>query len=197
MSEMVGGLNLTPGSLSLRFTPERTCYDHDDFRLDLQRILEDVRRRNEKEDVRLTMLADEVDVLNEYSESLNGHLHDILSSFSENLVAVMSGVAIKRSWQSDVSPWNGFFDEIELARFTREEAEALVRSPVSRVYRYHEAAVERIIELSGLRPYLIQKLCLHAVSRMLEDGRSTIQTGDVETAFEDVSARFQAEGIPR
>ena len=37
-----------------------------------------------------------------------------MKSFSENLVAVMSGVGIRRRWKSEVSPWYNFFDEIEL-----------------------------------------------------------------------------------
>ena len=43
-------------------------------------------------------------------------------------------------------------------------------------------AVERILELSRLRPYLVQKHCVHAVNSMLEAGRSTIRLEDVEAA---------------
>jgi histone H3/H4 len=94
----------------------------------------------------------------------------------------MSGVGIKRRWKSEVSPWYNFFDEIELLPFSREEAEALVREPVSGVFRWQPGAVERVLELSHLKPYLVQKLCVHAVNRMLEEGRSTIRVEDVEAA---------------
>jgi hypothetical protein len=133
--------------------------------------------------VKLALLIDEVDVLNEYSESVNQRLRAIfMKSFSENLVAVMSGVGIKRRWKSEVSPWYNFFDEIELLSFSRQEAEALVREPVAGVFRWQPQAVERVLDLSQLKPYLVQKLCVHAVNRMLEQGRSTIRLEDVEAA---------------
>ena len=50
------------------------------------------------------------------------------------------------------------------------------------VFRFETEAVERILELSRLRPYLVQKFCVHAVNRMLEDGRSTVSREDVEAA---------------
>ena len=122
-------------------------------------------------------------MLNEYSESVNQRLRGIfMKSFSENLVAVMSGVGIRRRWKSEVSPWYNFFDEIELEPFSREEAESLVREPVAGVFRWKSEAVERVIELSRLRPYLVQKHCVHAVNSMLEAGRSTIRLEDVEAA---------------
>jgi hypothetical protein len=114
-----------------------------------------------------------------------------MKSFSENLVAVMSGVAIRRRWKSEVSPWYNFFDEIELQPFTREEAEALIREPVKGVFRFAPDAVERILDLSRLRPYLVQKLCVHAMSRMLENGRSTVRREDVEAA----QATLEVDGL--
>ena len=101
---------------------------------------------------------------------------------AENLVAVMSGVGIRRRWKSEASPWYNFFDEIELLPFSQEEAEALVREPVAGVFRWKPEAVERVLELSQLRPYLVQKLCVHAVNHMLEAGRSTIRPEDVDAA---------------
>ena len=97
--------------------------------------------------VKLALLIDEVDVLNEYSERVNQRLRSIfMKTFSEHLVAVMSGVGIKRLWKSEGSPWYNFFDEIELTAFTREEAEALIREPVEGVFRYEADAVEAILD---------------------------------------------------
>jgi hypothetical protein len=50
------------------------------------------------------------------------------------------------------------------------------------VFRFQPQAVDRILELSRLRPYLVQKYCVHAVNHMLEEGRSTIRVHDVEAA---------------
>jgi hypothetical protein len=128
-----------------------------------------------------------VDALNEYSERINQRLRSIfMKTFSEHLVAIMSGVGIKRSWTSEGSPWYNFFDEIELTAFTREEAEALIRTPVDGYFRYEAAAVESILAWSELKPYVIQKFCIHAVNRMLEDGRAVVTAGDVQAIRETV-----------
>lgn len=183
MAEVVDALDLSPATArTLRFAPEPEGYDARDFAHDLQHVIAELKTRTDRR-VRLALLIDEVDVLNEYSESVNQRLRGIfMKSFSENLVAVMSGVGIRRRWKSEVSPWYNFFDEIELAPFSREEAEALVREPVAGVFRWRPEAVERVLELSRLKPYLVQKLCVHAVNHMLDARRSTIRLEDVEAA---------------
>ena len=183
MAETVDALDLSPATRqALRFAPEPEGYGARDFSHDLQQVIAELRTRTDRK-VKLALLIDEVDVLNEYSESVNQRLRGIfMKSFSENLVAVMSGVGIRRRWKSEVSPWYNFFDEIDLLPFSREEAEALVREPVAGVFRWKPEAVERVMELSQLRPYLVQKLCVHAVNHMLEAGRSTIRREDVEAA---------------
>jgi len=165
---------------ALRFRRGRETYDGRDFSHDLQRVVEDLGARTPKK-VKLALLIDEVDVLNEYSERVNQRLRSIfMKTFSEHLVAIMSGVGIKRIWNSEGSPWYNFFDEIELTAFSREEAEALIRQPVEGVFRWSPEAVEAILEYSGLKPYVIQKFCIHAVNQMLEEGRTTITAADVE-----------------
>jgi len=193
MAEIVEALGLSGSTReALRFRQEAERYEARDFSHDLPPVLEELRTRTPKK-VKLALLIDEVDVLNEYSESVNQRLRGIfMKSFSENLVAVMSGVAIRRRWKSEVSPWYNFFDEIELPPFTREEAESLVREPVAGVFRFQPEAVERILELSALRPYFVQKYCVHAVSHMLDEGRSTVRVADVEAARSAV----EIEGPP-
>jgi hypothetical protein len=189
MAEVVDTLELAPATReALRFKPEPEGYDARDFAHDLQQVIAELKTRTDRR-VRLALLIDEVDVLNEYSDSVNQRLRGIfMKSFSENLVAVMSGVGIRRRWKSEVSPWYNFFDEIELTPFSREEAEALVREPVAGIFRWRPEAVERVLELSQLKPYLVQKLCVHAVNHMLESGRSTIRRDDVEAARQAVTS---------
>jgi tetratricopeptide (TPR) repeat protein len=193
MAEIVDGVSLSEKAReALRFRGERVAYEARDFSHDLPTVLAELQSRTSRR-VKLALLIDEVDVLNEYSESANQRLRGIfMKSFSESLVAVMSGVAIRRRWKSEVSPWYNFFDEIELSPFSREEAEALVREPVAGVFRFQPEAVERILDLSRLRPYFVQKYCVHAVSHMLESGRSTIRLEDVEAARHIV----EIEGVP-
>ncbi len=68
-----------------------------------------------------------------------------------------------------------------------------MRQPVAGVFRFQPEAVERILELSQLRPYLVQKYCVHAVAHMLEDGRSTIRLADVEAARAAVEIEHRPE----
>jgi tetratricopeptide (TPR) repeat protein len=188
MSDIVEQLSLKPETTgALRFRREEIRYDGRDFSHDLQRVVDELKTRTPLQHVKLAMLVDEVDVLNEYSERVNQRLRSIfMKTFSEHLVAIMSGVGIKRLWTSEGSPWYNFFDEVELTAFTREEAEALIREPVEGVFRYETAAVESILEASSLKPYLTQKFCIHAVNRMIEAGRTTVTAADVEAVREEV-----------
>jgi hypothetical protein len=187
MSDVVDALKLSPDTLAgLRFRSDVERYDGRDFSHDLQRVLEELKTRTPKK-VKLALLIDEVDVLNEYSERVNQRLRSIfMKTFSEHLVAVMSGVGVRRVWNSEGSPWYNFFDEIELTPFTREEAEALVREPVEGFFRWDNDAVERILAKSRLKPYVIQKYCIHAVNHMLEDGRTTVTLADVDAVTDQV-----------
>jgi hypothetical protein len=187
MAEVVETLDLSLPTLnSLRLRPEPQGYESREFGHDLKQVIAELQTRTSRK-VKLALLIDEVDVLNQYSDSVNQRLRGIfMRSFSENLVAVMSGVGIRRRWKSEVSPWYNFFDEIELAPFTREEAEALIREPVAGFFRWKPEAVERILELSRLRPYLVQKYCVHALNRMLEERRGAVRLEDVEAVREAV-----------
>jgi hypothetical protein len=118
-----------------------------------------------------------------------------MKTFSEHLVAIMSGVGVKRIWTSEGSPWYNFFDEIELTPFAREEAEALIREPVEDVFRWEPEAVEAVVRWSGGKPYLVQKICIHSVNRMLEEGRTTVTLPDVEAATE-LARTFVEEDAP-
>jgi tetratricopeptide (TPR) repeat protein len=193
MSDVVDGLALTPETLSsLRFRAGAQDYDGRDFSHDLQRVVEELKHRTPKR-VKLALLIDEVDVLNSYSERINQRLRSIfMKTFSEQLVAIMSGVGVKRTWNSEGSPWYNFFDEIEVTPFGREEAEALIREPVQGFFRYEPEAVEAILKASGGKPYLIQRLCIHAVNRMLEEGRTRMSALDVKTAI-DMDRTFSFE----
>jgi hypothetical protein len=196
MSDILESLSLSLATREgLRFRPGIEKYDGRDFSHDVQRVLEELKTRTSRK-VKLALLIDEVDVLNEYSESVNQRLRSIfMKTFSESLVAVMSGVGIKRTWKSEVSPWYNFFDEVELSAFTREEAEELIKTPVESVFRYEPAAITRILELSHLKPYLVQKFCIHAVNRMLEEGRTTITRDDVEAVLETVALESDGFGV--
>ncbi len=189
MADVVDALALSPGTLATLRYREDGAYDGRDFGHDLQCVVEELKTRTQRK-VKLALLIDEVDVLNEYSERINQRLRSIfMKTFSEHLVAIMSGVGIKRAWKSEGSPWYNFFDEIELASLSREDAEALIKTPVEGIFRFEPEAVESILEASERKPYVIQKFCIHAVNRMLEQEREVVRAADVEAVRDTV--RFE------
>jgi hypothetical protein len=189
MSDAVDALALPATTLAtLRYSPAQPNYDGRDFSHDLQLVLAELAARTTRS-VRLVLMLDEIDVLNEYSERTNQLLRSIfMKTFSEHLVAVMCGVGVKRTWSSDASPWYNFFEQLRLTPFSRADAEALIRTPVAGVFRYESQAVESILEYSQMKPYLIQKFCIQAVNRILEQHRSTISALDVESVRQQVLA---------
>lgn len=192
--EALGPEPETRAALRCGEDPER--YDGRDFSHDLQRLIEDLKARTPKK-VKLTLLIDEVDVLNEFSERTNQRLRSIfMRTFSESLVAVMSGVGVRRTWKSEGSPWYNFFAEIELSAFSREDAEALIRTPVEGVFRYEPEAVEAILRHSGLKPYLLQKYCIYTVNRIIERGSMVVSAADVEAVRDAVEFESRAPEQP-
>lgn len=174
MEETVEALALSPRTLAaLRFSREHNGYQAGDFSRDLQCIVDELRGRA-RQQVRLVLLIDEVDALGEDPQrTADDWLGPLLENGPQELRVVLAGVGRGR---------HDALDELELEPFTPEEAETLVKGPVAGVFRYEPPAVERILQLSGRRPYLIQRLCLHAVNRMLDEGRTTVRLADVEAA---------------
>jgi len=197
LADVADALQLSPPTLAaLRFKPELEKYDGRDFSHDLQRVIEELKARTDRR-VKLALLIDEVDVLNEYSERVNQRLRSIfMKTFSEHLVAIMSGVGVKRTWKSEGSPWYNFFDEVELKALSREEAEALIRQPVEGIFRFDQDAVEAIVAHSEMKPFFVQKFCIHSINRMLEEGRSVVRLADVEEVREAVLSEAREEAPP-
>jgi hypothetical protein len=130
---------------------------------------------------RLVLLIDEVDQLNDYEPRVNQRLRSLfMKSFAESLVAVVSGVAIKKEWESEGSPWYNFFEEIEVGELSEEAARELVVAPARGLVRYDAEAVDRIVELARRRPYAVQRLAMNVLRRMHEEGRYRVRIEDVE-----------------
>jgi len=103
-----------------------------------------------------------------------------MKDFSENLVAVVSGVKIKKHCEMEGSSWYNFFEEIEVRPFGAQEARELIERPVTGIFKLEDGVVERIITLTSGKPNLIQKSCIALVFRLHEDNRRTITLGDVD-----------------
>jgi hypothetical protein len=75
-----------------------------------------------------------------------------------------------------------------LPPLSREEAIRLIKEPVKGVYSYEDEAVEAIWEYSQGHPQLVQQLCLEAVNRLLQGGRSRVTKADVESVYQEIVA---------
>ena len=155
-------------------------YGYGEFVRDMRGILRVLARATDKQ-VKLVLQIDEIDELNGYDPRVNQLLRSLFTrSFAENVVAVVSGVAIRKDWASHGSPWYNFFEEIEVRPFEREDAEELVRRPIAGIFRLERGVVERVVELSACKPYRIQRMCTELVSRAHEGRRGRITVRDVE-----------------
>lgn len=155
-------------------------YSHHELVRDLRAVIDALARRTAKR-VKLVLLIDEVDELNSYDPKVNQRLRSLfMRAFSESLVAVVSGVEIRKQWERAGSPWYNFFEEIEVAPLDRPAAEKLVRRPIEGVFRIEDAALQRLLDVTGCRPYRIQRACVALVGRLHLEGRGTITLADVE-----------------
>lgn len=157
-------------------------YSYADFVQDVQRILGALKARSAKK-VKLVLLIDEVDELNHYDPRINQRLRSLfMRAFADNLVAVVSGVGIKKQWEREGSPWYNFFQEIEVRPFDPAEARALIETPVKGIFRFEAGVADEIVRRTGAKPYLIQRLCSGLVDRMHTEGRREITRADLEAA---------------
>jgi tetratricopeptide (TPR) repeat protein len=155
-------------------------YGYRDLVRDLRSVIKALEERSAKR-VKLVLLIDEVDELNDYDPRINQKLRSLfMKSFAENLVAVVSGVEIRKQWEKEGSPWYNFFEEVEVSAIGRDDAEALIRRPIQGVFKFDQGVVDRIIELTDSKPYSIQRFCVALVNRLHEQNRRIITVADVE-----------------
>jgi type II secretory pathway predicted ATPase ExeA len=147
---------------------------------DVRRVVRNLRERT-RADARLVLLVDEVDAVLPGPES-EPWLDALLEGCSEELRVVLAGVNGQVSRRGASRHERGRMEELVLEPLHPDDARALVTRPVAHCFRYEPRAVERIVQLAEGRPYLLQKLCLNALNRMLDEGRSVIRLADVESS---------------
>ena len=155
-------------------------YGYSELVADLRRVIKVLEKKTTKQ-VKLVLLIDEVDELNAYDPRVNQRLRSLfMKSFAENLVAVVSGVEIRKQWDKEGSPWYNFFEEIEVTPIGRDDAVQLITRPIGGVFKVDKAVIDRLLELTDNKPYHLQRLCIALVNRMYEEDRRQITVADVE-----------------
>ncbi len=178
LEPLLGGMLLGEG-----LDPD-TDYGYRELVADLRRVLKVLEKKSPKQ-VKLVLLIDEVDELNAYDPRINQRLRSLfMKSFAENLVAVVSGVEIRKQWDQEGSPWYNFFEEIEVTPIGHDDAVELITRPIASVFRIDQTVIDRMIELTDRKPYHLQRLCVALVNRMYEQGRREISVADVEAVAE-------------
>jgi AAA+ ATPase superfamily predicted ATPase/tetratricopeptide (TPR) repeat protein len=174
LAPLLGGLQPTP-------VAGGDGYDYRTFVHDVRSVLKALRSRCDKK-VKLVLLIDEVvDELNSYDPRTNQKLRSLfMKSFADSLVAVVSGVSIKKDWEREGSPWYNFFQEIEVKPFRREDAVELIENPIKGIFKLEPGVVDSIIDRTSCKPYLIQKVCSALVNRLHDERRRKITLADVE-----------------
>ena len=156
----------------------------------LRKFINAIKEKCEKKP-KLVLLLDEVDVMNGFTEQTNQQLRSVfMKGFAEHIVAVMAGININKNWKSEGSPWYNFFEQIELKPLHKNHADNLIMRPVQGVYNYTNTALERILEITGGKPYLIQKMCLNLVSHILIENRRQVTLEDVNYVFKEIEKEF-------
>jgi ligand-binding sensor domain-containing protein len=159
-------------------------YDTYELLLDLETIQSVLQAASDKP-LRLILLIDEGDVLNEYGQATLAQWRYVLMGPAlEFLKMVWTGEQLdQRPWKLTGSDWLTVFGHVfYLTSLTEDEAIRLIRDPVP-YYRYDQEAVRLILAESQLIPHQIQLLCRAAVEEMLKEGRGRIEVRHVESAI--------------
>jgi hypothetical protein len=177
----------------LIYQPQTQAYSNSDLEDDLDTILDTLSDITTKE-IKIIMLLDEGDTLNQYDHTTRGKIRTI---FSENKAVKMVwvGTNILEAARSDLgSPWYNMFLTHPLPALSEEEARQLVVEPARQVgYTYESEAIQRILAYAGGQPYIIQYLCHWAVGMMLAEAQSNITLADVETAIAHLEDELSAQ----
>lgn len=179
-----------PNTVLVQTMPQ---YTDREFGRDLRtivRLLEQYAEAHEdRRQLRLILLLDEVDTLSQFDPLYQQQLRRIfMRDFAATLGAVVAGIAISKEWDRVESPWFNLFNEIAMAPFSHAEAVELLIEPVRGYYIYEPAALNFIVDHSDGRPYRIQQYALEAVNHMLKHKRRRIEMGDVAYAHEQILA---------
>lgn len=158
-------------------------YDHREFAHDLDIILEELARTTRKA-VRVVLVLDEMDVINNYQPVTQQQLRRLfMRSSQHSLGAVVAGVNISKFWERVESPWYNLFNEVELGPLSEAAVRELILEPVRGIYQVAPEAVAYIALHSHGKPYLVQQHCMEAVNLMLAAGRTRIDLGDARRAL--------------
>jgi hypothetical protein len=195
VEETVETLGLQPSALGLRLDGRHDGYSVRDLVHDLKRVVRDLRERT-RADAKLVFLVDEVEaVLKDAAWDGEAWLDALLHECSEELRVVVAGVTPRGSVPGEPRREQCRLEDLVLEPLGSEDARELVTRPVARRFGYEPGAVDRIVQLAHGRPYVLQRICLNALNRMLDEERTIVRLADVEAVA--ALAAFKLARPPR
>ncbi len=166
-------------TIELKYEDKTDNYSYRDFNTDFRKVIHYFTLQTSKT-VKLVLLIDEADAMNQYDQSIHARLRRIfMQEFSLNFAAILSGTNYIQNWNRPESPWWNLFTLIELNAFHPSDAKKLIQAPVKGLFKFKSDAILTIIEVTSGKPYPIQKLCINLVNRALDKYRRTIRKEDV------------------
>jgi len=181
--EQVGGI---PSDLKLRFHAKKTNYNYRDYNNDFRKIITHCNGNTDKT-VKIILLIDEADAMNEYDQAIHAQLRRIfMQDLSMNFAAIIAGTSYIKNWNRPESPWWNLFTLIELKSFNSKDAKKLIQMPVKGIFKFKDEALETILDVTQCKPYLIQVFCLNLVNQALDERKRTIEKHDVLSFLEKI-----------
>jgi hypothetical protein len=176
----------------LTYRPRQVDYTNLDFSHDLALILAALSQIYPQE-VRIILLLDEGDALNEYDRITQRKIRSLVSQHRA-IKLLWAGTNIVTVASDPTSPWYNILLRRPLPPLSTADARQLITRPAAPLgYTYQPAAVQLILDRAEGQPYIIQYLCYHAVETMLAAQRSEIIAGDVAQAIAALEAETSTQ----
>lgn len=138
----------------------------------------------EPRELKIILLVDEGDRINQYSVATQSKIRSVLSN-NKVLKMVWAGVNILKARSSVDSPWYNMLVSYTMPPLTEDEACLLITRPAGKYgYTYQPEAIQHMQTYTGGHPYVLQYLCYHTFAQMQHDRRTLITTGDVQQAMD-------------
>src|SRR5262249_50619757 len=138
------------------------------------------------------ILIDEFEILEDKvkKKELDAGIFDYLRSLMQHWRCIhflLAGTHTTRELTAEY--WSVFFNiaiHRRLAKFTRKAAEQLITEPVAEKLDYDPFAIEKIHQLTGDQPYLLQLVCHSLVRHCNKEQKNYVTINDVNIVQEKV-----------
>jgi hypothetical protein len=115
---------------------------------------------------------------------------EVLGSLRKSMIHIssisyiISGLpSIKDSFKEYESRWFGLMTPIEIKPLNKKESKELILAP-NIPYKISTEAINEIIYMSGMQPYLLQLICKNLFNFIITSGRETVTLTDVNNTID-------------